>query len=361
VLSVFNGATFTSTTTSPLISLSSATLTHVPPSGILPPGALLNVQGVGGPSGVAQATVTLSGPLLSVTGSTLNYQGRLLLSREGGRIIETHPTSPFVSISGGSHSISSSSGFNGMFALLGRAGAALVTQSDTDPLITALGSLTIGTDVPLSRTGSGALFELSNAATVTTQQALLNVDSAVLSATWPILSVKGGSTFTSATDAISLNSNAKITAVGPVFRIDGSTVNLTNGSAFRVGCCPSGFSVSGDLLSIINGGKLNITNGAILKVDGGSLVNISGAIVNFGGTGGNQINITNTNGQNLCAVSCLAVGGINILATNGATITNVGGPGSAIKNGGLGSVNTAINVPAIIADGAGTKVNFQGN
>jgi len=36
-------------------------------------------------------------------------------------------------------------------------------------------------------------------------------------------------------------------------------------------------------------------------------------------------------------------------------------PAPLSKGGGLGAINSATNVPAIIATGANTKVNFQGN
>jgi hypothetical protein len=359
VLSVFNGGTFTSTTTSPLISLNASTLTQTQTSGFGNP--MLAVDGLGGPSGTSPATVTLSGQLLSVSnGSQLInqglLQGRFVDSRNGARIIESHPTSPFVAMSGGTHSVDGE-----LFVLLGRS---TNTTTDTDPLITSiqLASITVGLDQPLQRSGSGALLQLSNGATLNTRQAIF-LDTALFSASAPVLDLAGSTTsLTTATDAINLNQKAKLTATGPLFRINASTVNVT-GSAFRVGA-GSGMVVNGDLFAISNAGKLNITNGGALFVSGGSVVNITGALVNFSGTSGNLINITNTNGLNLCVSTCSTIGspGINVLATNGAVITQTGGPGTTIKNSGLGSISLSSGlVPVIIADGANTKVNLQGN
>src|SRR5207244_3848830 len=214
---------------------------------------------------------------------------------------------------------------------------------------------------PRRRSGSGAFVARSNGATLTTQAQTLFLDTALLSATAPLLDLTGGSTLTSAADGILLNQKAKLTAIGPVFRINASTVNIT-GSAFNVGF-GSGLAVTGDLFSISNGGRLNITNGGALLVNGGSIVNITGALVNFSGTSGNLLKVTN----NLCT-SCVAFGDffIPVELRNGAIAGNVTIPSSTntIKGSGVGTLTLSNPVTSpggtavIILDGATSKVRI---
>ena len=359
ILDVTNGATFTSTTTSPLISISNgATVTGSTPNGFS--GAFLSISGFGGPSGTAPATATFSGPLLSVTGGTLNMPRDLFLGAiAGGTVIANDPTQAFVSLSGGTHTVGSVP-FTQLFRITG-----LNTALDTDPLITGIGGIiTVGTDQPLQRSGSGAFLSLSNGATLDTNQGLF-LDRALLGASAPLFDLSGSSTLTTASDAINLNQNAKLTSVGPLVKINGSTMNI-NRSAVRV-AGGSGLSISGngDLLSISNGGKLNITNGGALFVSGGSVVNVTGALVNFSGTGGNQLNITNT----LCT-SCSGFGDffIPVELRNGATAGNVTITVSTntIKGSGLGAINLSNPTIApggtavIILDGATSRVRIGG-
>ena len=252
--------------------------------------------------------------LLSVA-STLNYQGRLVSASNGGQIIETHPTSDFVSISGGNHAIATLAAFPGMFGLFGRS---TNTVLDTDPLITTLGSITVGTDQPLQRSGAGAFLNLSNGAALSTQQAVF-LDTALLSASAPLLEMSGSSTMTTAGNAINLNQKAKLASIGPLLKINGSALTV-NGSAFRLGG-GSGLAVTGDLLSISGGGSLNINNGGALFVSGGSIVNITGALVNFG-AGGGALNITN----NFCSGNICTV----FTAANFASFTVASQPGATI-------------------------------
>ena len=265
-------------------------------------------------------------------------------------------TLPVVTLAGGTHSIATTSGA-AMFSLTGRAAN---TATDTDPLITSvqLAPITIGLDQPLRHSASGAFLSVSGGATVNVNQVLL-LDTALLAATAPLLAVTGPSTLTSASDAINLNQRAKLTATGPVFSINASTVNIT-GSAFRV-AGGSGLTVNGDLLSITNGGTLNITNGGALFVSGGSVVNITGALANF--AVGNVFSITN----NLCT-ACLAFSS-NVIAVelrNGATASNVTiTPSTAVIKGGgaftLSSPSTAPGGTAVfIVDGPTSKVRIGG-
>jgi hypothetical protein len=361
IVNLFGGPTVTSTTSNPFISITGSTMNQTNPSGFS--NSLAIVGGLGGPSGTTPATLTLAGPLLSVSNSTLNLQGGLVAigNTSGafgtGTLIANDPTQPFVSLSGGTASIANVA--NGRLFVLRGTNTAL----DTDPLITALLTpITVGTNQPLQRSGSGAFLSLSNGATVTTQQAFF-MDTALLSASAPLLDLSGGSTLTTASDGINLNQKAKLTSIGPLVQINGSTLNI-NGSAIRAQF-GSGLAVTGDLFSISNAGKLNITNGGALFVSGGSVVNVTGALVNFSGTGGNQLNITNT----LCT-GCVAFGDFSIPVElrNGAIAGNVTITVSTntIKGSGLGTLTVsnqgvaAGSTAVIILDGATSKVRIGG-
>jgi hypothetical protein len=357
ILAVTNGATFTSTATGPLISISNgATVTGSTPNGFS--GAFLSISGFGGPSGTGPTTATFGGPLLDVTGGTLNMPRDLFLGAiAGGTLIANDPAQPFVSLSGGTHTVASAA-FTQLFRLTG-----LNTALDTDPLITGIsGVITVGTDRPLQRSGPGAFLSLSNGATLNTNEGLF-LDTALLNASAPLFDLAGTSTLTTASDAINLNQKAKLTAMGPLVQINGSTLNVT-GSAIsaRLG---SGLAVTGDLFSISNAGKLNITNGGALFVSGGSVVNVTGALVNFSGTGGNELRITNT----LCT-SCTAFGDFSIPVElrNGAILGNVTITASTatIKGSVLGSIIPSVpgtspgSTAVIILDGATSKVRIGG-
>ncbi len=94
-------------------------------------------------------------------------------------------------------------------------------------------------------------------------------------------------------------------------------------------------NVTGDLLSLINASKINVVNGPLIKVDGvsgtgvASLLDVTGALVNFGGTGGNQIVVNN-------AIAPTATkSGLLVSETGGGAVFI--GP-IPVKNPGLGSI-----------------------
>jgi hypothetical protein len=88
------------------------------------------------------------------------------------------------------------------------------TAPDSDSLITSLGgNITIGTDQPLQRSGSGAFLELKNGARVSTKQ-VVELDTALLAASAPLVDMAGTSTsLTASIDAIALTQKAKLTAI----------------------------------------------------------------------------------------------------------------------------------------------------
>jgi hypothetical protein len=96
-----------------------------------------------------------------------------------------------------------------------------------------------------------------------------------------------------------------------------------------------------------------VLSGPLVSLSGGSILSVNGALIGFGGTGGNLVSVAN----NLCP--CTAIGGIPVSLTGGALTSNVSIAG-AIKNGNLGSLNLAPNSAVIRVDGAGTKLTING-
>jgi hypothetical protein len=354
---IFNGASFKSTSTSALVSLdnTSLTLKTITQGSTTERGHFLNIGGLGSTNGTTFAKMTLDGPLLSASnGSKLTMPGSLVNVFAGGEVIESHPTSAFVSISGGTHSIASDSTLP-LFGLFGRSTATKSETIATSGLDTSDSTLTLGTDQPLQRSGSGAYLELSGA-TVSAEKGL-NLDVALLSASAPLLNLKSGASLTSAADALNLTSKAKLTATGPLVKLDASTLTITSGHAIRT-MGGSFLNITGDLFSLSNASTLTIKNGGALFVSGDSVVKISGALINFGGSGNNQVSITNSFAPNFsCSTQC---GGLHVSFQNGASLSNVSIT-NALKNSSLGSVSLSTGGSHIVLDGANSKVIISGN
>src|SRR5262249_5737392 len=183
-------------------------------------------------------------------------------------------------------------------------------------------------------------------------QTAFRIDNALFEATAPIFELLAGSSLTVAPTAavdgglMNLNAQAKVTSLGPVVRLDGSTITVTNNNAVRV-AGGSPLQVVGDFLSLNDGSVLQALNGSVMRVSGGSVVNTSGAFAIFGGTGGNQIRVSNT----LCGTTCAPTtfGGIPIALVNGATAGQVTVAGSPLKGTNLGSIVPLPPVPAAAA------------
>lgn len=333
VLGVFNGATLTSASSSPLIQLSTTSLTAGTTS---MNGDVLTVSGTGAAGGTTQALVSLSGPLLSASsGSNLSVTGGLLLAESGGKVTVTGSTLAFVSLTGGTHSIATNTG-TAMVRLFGR-DTPTTTASEVADGVT----LTLGTDQPLQ---SGGTVLETTGATVSGQK-VMRIDTALLNATAPLLNLTASSKFTTVVDALDLSLKAKVTSLGPVAKLDGSVLNVNSGALVNV-AGGSLLKVTGDLIELRNASTLNINSGPLLNVSGGSVVNVSGALVNFAGTGGNAVNITNT----LCA-PCTNFSGIPVAVSGGAVVTI--GP-NPLKNPSLGSL--ALSNPTLSTGGTAVLV-----
>jgi len=254
-----NGATLTRTTAEPLLRLASASDSF---------DSLLVV--------CCQASVSLAGPVLEATESTLSVPFSLASVVQGGSLASSS-TAPLVSLSGGTYTLGSTVG------VFDVAGVATATDLET--------GLVLGTDMPL-RSG-GALLEAAGA-TVDTQS-VLKIDTALLEATAPLLNVLARSLLTTSGHAVDLAGRAKVAlpndAVAMV-NVNSSLMTVTNGHLVNV-AGGSQLSVAGNLVSLSNGSTLSILNGLLLNVTGGSVATIGGSLVSFTGSG-NVLNVTNT-------------------------------------------------------------------
>jgi hypothetical protein len=343
VIGIFDGGSFTSTTTAPLIQLAGTALT----AGTSFNGAeVLQANG-----GASPALISLRGPVLSAgSGSTLNIPGALLGTFSGGRVVVSGSTDPLFFFGGGSHTFATvvTASSDAAFMLNGLATETANEIADGVPLV-------LGTRKPLEHAGT---FLEAAGADLTTNK-VMRVDTALVEASAPILHLRPGSasSLTTASDAIDLLQRAKLTSIGPVIKLDASTLTVNSGAAVLVRG-GSFLRVTGDLLALSNGATLRMLNGPALSVTDNSVVNISGAFVNFGGTGGNQINVTNT----LCVSSCASIGGLNVNLINGAVAGNVS-INDPIKNGTLGAINLSngSTTAVISVSGASSKVTISGN
>jgi hypothetical protein len=278
---------------------------------------------------------------MSFTGGSLTL-GAVFLGRPSGTFTTNGATTPFLSLNTGTYGISSVSGLTTAFSLLGLNTAGEV--ADGVPL-------TVGTDQLLSH--GGTLVDATSA-TVNAHSGVI-IDTALFNATAPLLHLKSGSTLTTSVDALDLVQRAKLTSVGPVFKLDASTLTVNSGALALVRN-GSLLRVTGDFLQLSNASTLSLLNGAVLNVTGNSVVNISGAFVNFGGTGGNAINVNNA----LCGGPCANIGGLNVNLVGGAVAANVSIT-NPIKNGALGAINAGANTAVISVSGANSKVTISGN
>jgi hypothetical protein len=274
---------------------------------------------------------TLAGPLLRAINSDLTVGFSLLTASQGGSLVSAS-TDPLVLLQGGSHS-------------LGTAGVAMFDLSGVNSAVDAGTGLTLGTDRPV-QTG-GALFQ-ADGATVHAYKGV-QIDTALLEASAPLLALTAGSRMTTAAEAVDLSFRAQVTSLGSVVRLDSSTLTVANGSAINVAA--GVLRVTGALFTLLNGSTLNVLNGALLSASGGSNVSVSGALIAFGG-GGNVVSVANS----FCP--CTTISGIPVSLGGGATAAQVSIGAGAISNPALGSVTP--NTALIRVTGPSTRVTIGG-
>ena len=269
-------------------------------------------------------------------------------------VLDVNPGGDFFSVAAGASVISTGTGplirLDTSTLTLGGALVQLRGRTTATELADSV-TLTLGTDQPLQL--AGVLVETSGA-TVTAQKGV-HVDTALLAASAPLLDLTAGSSLTTSLDTIDLSLKAKVTSLGPLLRLDASTLTVTAGAALNV-AGGSLLRVTGDLLLLRNASTLRLLNGPLLRVSGNSVVNVSGALAAFGGSGGNQITLTNT----LCSGACTSIGGVSVFLTDGATAANVSIGPTPFRNSSLGSVvkSNPSTTAVISVSGASSKVTI---
>jgi hypothetical protein len=251
---------------------------------------------------------------------------------------------PLARVTGGAHVLGTVPGTT-ILDFRGRASAPTVSEEVEGTTVTW------GTDQPIQTVRT---LLVTDGATISGQK-LARFDRMLFEATAPIFQGREGSRTTlNGPNAIELSYQTKVTSLGPMLVLDGSTLSVQNGALiFANG---SFLDVAGDLLSLSNGSRLNLSNGAVLNVTGNSVARIGGALVAFGGSG-NQVNVTNgacLSGQ------CLTFGEVRVALTGGATGANVSIGGNVIKGSG-GVINySSPQAAAIVVNGSGSRVVIRG-
>jgi FecR protein len=302
------GSTLTNTSPQPLIHLIDTSLSAF--ALLFNEGGTVNVAG---------------GSILDAVNSTLSFDFAAVQSEFGGQVLSTS-SAPLIALNGGT--------------LTSR--GHLFMLSGDDPSA-GLGRVPVGA----SQIG-GALLEATNGAAIDITSNALRLDTALLEATAPVIRLIGSSTTaTSLTTGGSTMDlfRSSVTSTGPVVALDKGVINVHSGPLINL-ADGSSLIVTGDLLSLLNGSKINVFNGPLVQVTGaGSLLNVGGALVFFGGSGGNQIIVNNS------IPPTALPGGMPVSATTGGSITI--GP-NPVTNPGLGSFAVSPGGSVLQATNGGT-------
>ncbi len=346
-LNIGSNSQLTSTGTAPLVQLMDSplkvegTVTFTPSEGSPTTskfGNFLNVC-------CGNASVSLAGPLLLADPSPLTVAGNLV-SIFGGAKLESTTTDPLIKLTGGTHEIGSGTPV-GVGSLLDLRGIT------TDP-VTGL-----GTDEVL-KTGGAFLEADPTTITLGGNGNAIRIDTALLAASAPIIklinsTLNTSDTGDSTTGAMHLYQSS-VTSFGPVFGLDNSTLTIKSGPALSL-TGGSNLTVNGDFASLVNGSKITVVSGPLIYVAGSSptgtpsTLNVSGGLVNFGGTGGNQVIVNNS------IAPTTTLSGLPVNVGGGGSSISIGS--NPIKNPGLGSV-TINGTPAGSGPFTGSLIQATG-
>jgi hypothetical protein len=320
------GSRFTSTAKTGLLSLAGGSLTLVPGT----EGVVVEKSG----------RLNIASSLWMAEGAPITSTGSLLRVSTGGRVAAGKSMDELIDLSGGIHSIATG------------AGEAVIELSAKGMKKDAETGLELATQRPLR--SAGPLLDLDGA-TVTTRE-VLRVDTALLEASLPIVSMRRGAQLTAVSAVLSLSAKSKVTSEGPTMALDASRLTVANGAAIALSG-GSVLKVSGDVVTLASGSTLVLSSGPLLSLSGGSVLKVSGALVAFAGSGGSMLSVSNS----LCGGPCALIGGIPIAFTGGASAVNVVISGEPIRNPSLGTLKLASPSTALIAvDGKNTKVAVVG-
>lgn len=317
---ILDGATFTRTESTPLLQLANESKTF---------DSLLMV--------CCNATATLAGPILEATNSALDVPFSLVSALQGGTITSTS-TSPLVLLQGGTYSLGTN--------------VAIFDIAGTNKAFDPSPQLTLGTDKPLRH--GGVFLDASSAAIKT--RSLMQVDTALLEATAPLLNLAAGASLTTTSNAVDLVGKAKLSIPNDaiaMINLSASSLTVMNGHLVNV-AGGSSLNLAGSLVNLSNGSTLNILNGLLLNATGGSVANIGKSLVSFSGSG-NLLNVTNN------LVPTALIGGVPVYGPadsfkiSGNALAGLGAAG-AIKINGV-----ALTPTTPLASIKGSLVAVQGN
>jgi hypothetical protein len=285
---VFNGATFSSTSTLPLITSVSSTYRIGNPTGV-PVSSfrhLFVVGNSGGASGEDFASATLSGPLLGSTVDSFETTGDFITVFSGGTLTSL-TTQPFVSAAGSTITTGATGALFSNFLSIGGGS----TASFAGPLLTGTFTLSATGDVigvydgSSLVSGTAAPFISTAGATVGlgTLEAFADLLHANFGSTvvlgGPLLASTGGS-FANTGHFIGIDNAATLVSTGaaPFVASHGTSfdVGTGTGGSFLSVCCasggvPSAASFAGPLLSAFGHSEFT-TGGSFVQVGAASLV-----------------------------------------------------------------------------------------
>ncbi len=311
--------------------------------------------------------VNLAQPLLETTATTLNVAGSLVDVK--GILSASDATNPFIFLdpttvaatsllaTSGSGSMTAATTFvqdlEGTLALTGDAisvsnssslsgtGAAAFLALDGSAM-TVTGNILTEKGAGSTATFKATLLAGANGASVTAQK-LVDVNSALLDASAPLLILSGNSAFTSKLDAVDLGGVNAATRFPSVASLNGSIMTIKSGAGLNL-TGGSTAAVTADLFSLANRSVLTIMNGPLLSLAGGSTLTISGALLNFIGVG-NTVSITNS----LCGGACQLISGIPVFIRGGATVSIT----SPIKNAAGNTITYSSPSAALVSVAGG--------
>jgi hypothetical protein len=301
----------------------------------------------------AASVVSLEGPLVRATDTVLDLTGGLVRISGASNLQGPASGQPLVALTRGSLTAGTDTVSGTLFDLRGTA-----TGPDgvPDPVTGTPSPLVLGTERPL-RPGSGAILEATGTAIDVRgpSGSAFKVDTALLEATAPLISLKGGASLTTSGHTVDLSFRAKVTSLGDALvKLDASRLT-TSGHLVNV-AGGSRLDVAGDLVRLANGSTLNV-GGMLLNVSGGSIVSIGGALVGFSGSN-NAVNLTNT------LVPTGLIGGLPVFSSLGGTTGFSGTTAIAGLNGNTIRINGAALPPGgapSIAGITGSVAAIQGS
>jgi YVTN family beta-propeller protein len=347
-LDVENGAAATSTGTGAFIQIDGvgSTLNAVNSD-------LVGVFGTGLP---ASSTLSLAGPLLSVTNGASVSIGLDLIDVQSGGAVTGTGTGAFIQVNGFGTTLSAPNDdlvlVSGSSTTLTLAGPLLSATNGASVSATAL--LDVQDGAAVTGTGTGAFIQVAGTGTTLTAGSGFFIQvigtSTTLSLAGPLLSVTNGATVSAANNTLLLDvlDGATVTGTGSsaFIQVDGTgtTLSVPDHDIVRVRDPGSTLSLAGPLLSVTGGAGASVSD-IILALEGGATVTGTGtsAFIQADGTG-----------------TTLSVSGDLVLVIDSGTTLNLAGPLLNVTNGASVNASGALDVQSgATVTGSGSSAFIQ--